>query len=48
MSRLRSLVLPAVLLCAGAVLMLLGLFSSEAAVILRKAILICLECIGIG
>ena len=48
MSRARSAALPIVLLSLGAAMILLGIFSGEAAVVLRKAILICLECIGIG
>ena len=36
------------LLAAGIVMMVFGLLRGEAAEILRKAIVICLECIGIG
>lgn len=32
----------------GAVLVLLGVLRGEAMIVLRKAIRICLECIGIG
>lgn len=32
----------------GIVLMLIGIWRGEAAVVLKKAINICLECIGIG
>ena len=38
-------------LCAlglGAVLLALGVWRGEAAVVLQKAVLICMECIGLG
>ena len=34
--------------CTGAVLMLIGIFRGEMNTLLKKAVLICLECIGIG
>jgi len=36
------------LLAIGVCMMVLGILRGEAAEILRKAIVICLECIGIG
>ena len=36
------------LLSAGAVLMGAGLLRGEAAIVLQKAIILCLECIGLG
>lgn len=36
------------LLVLGAGLMLFGIMRGEAAVVLQKAISICMECIGIG
>lgn len=41
-------IIPAVILLAGAVFMLAGIYRGEMDVVLRKAINICLECIGIG
>lgn len=40
--------LPFILVCIGAAMIVLGILSGELIVILRKAIYICLECIGIG
>lgn len=34
--------------CCGIVLMIIGIGRGEADVVLKKAINICLECIGIG
>jgi hypothetical protein len=36
------------LLCAGAVCLGLGISRGEPAQVLQKAILVCLECIGLG
>lgn len=47
MSRSRA-VLPTALSCLGVVLIIVGILSDELPMILRKAIFICLECIGIG
>jgi hypothetical protein len=40
--------IPAVIMAMGAVLILGGFYRGETAIVLRKAINICLECIGIG
>lgn len=40
--------LPAAAIFIGAVFLYLGVSRGEAAVVLRKAVTICLECIGIG
>ena len=41
--------LPILLLAAGAGLMAIGIFvTREPVIVLRKAIRICMECIGIG
>jgi hypothetical protein len=37
-----------VLLFVGIVLLVLGLIQGDASAILKKAILVCMECIGIG
>ena len=36
------------LLAAGLVFFLIGIFRGEAAVVLSKAIKLCMECVGIG
>lgn len=36
------------LVLAGIIFMILGIFRGEAAVVLDKAIRICMECIGLG
>ena len=48
MSRTRRAALPVILIGIGAAMIVLGILSGELIVILRKAIYICLECIGIG
>ena len=42
----RRLSLP--LLILGGALMALGIFRGEVAIVLQKAIKLCLECVGIG
>ena len=39
---------PPLLTATGAVFMIVGIYRGEMAIVLRKAINICLECIGIG
>jgi ABC-type protease/lipase transport system fused ATPase/permease subunit len=48
MSRAKRLALQAVLIGLGAALVVAGILTGEPGVILRRSILICLECIGIG
>lgn len=45
--RIKQLAAPVVFLF-GFALLLAGIYRGEAAVVLQKAIRICLECIGIG
>jgi hypothetical protein len=40
--------IPAAMICSGAVFLAAGISRGEMDVVLRKAINICLECIGIG
>lgn len=44
----RSRIGGVLLLAAGLVMMAAGVLRGEAAIVLRKAIHLCLECIGIG
>ena len=45
---MKKYTLQLTLLVAGVCMMILGLLRGEAQEILQKAIVICLECIGIG
>jgi len=45
--RLRSVVL-IMLFVAGAAMLSVGIIQGEATVVLRKAVVVCMECIGIG
>lgn len=44
----RGKLIPALLAVTGVLLMTVGVYRGEMAVVLRKAVAICLECIGIG
>lgn len=48
MKRSRNLLVPGVILAAGAFLIVYGALSGGAAAVLQKAVRICMECIGIG
>ena len=48
MSGAKRSPLPFILMGVGAIMIVAGIWSGELTVILRKAIYICLECIGIG
>lgn len=39
---------PWLLLSAGAVLLIIGIATGQAADVMRQAVTVCLECIGIG
>ena len=45
---IKTTLLPFLFVLTGAIFMLSGLERGEVGVVLRKAINICLECIGIG
>ena len=44
----RKILPAAAVLAAGAAFVALGLWRGEGAVVLQKAVVICMECIGIG
>ena len=46
--RQRRITAGVLLLCGAAVMAGGAVFGGEAAIVLRKAIYVCLECIGIG
>ena len=48
MRKTIQVIMPAVLLPAGIAMMIFGVLRGELQDIFRKAIIICLECIGIG
>jgi len=48
MSKTIRKIMPAVILAAGIIMMISGIYRGELRVILQKGIVICLECIGIG
>lgn len=41
-------ILPYFILIAGAILMVIGIVTGDATQVMRQAITICLECVGIG
>jgi len=43
-----QVILPAVILLAGVIMMVFGILLGEPQEILRKAVVVCLECIGLG
>jgi len=44
----KKKIIPAAFLLSGIILMILGILRGELIEIMRKATVICLECIGIG
>jgi len=45
---IKTFLLPAIVLIAGAVMLVTGIYNSELNEIKQKAVIICLECIGFG
>jgi hypothetical protein len=48
MNKRKRLILPSVILLLGIALAVTGILRGELREILKKAVVICLECIGIG
>lgn len=48
LGHVKKIVVQAALLIAGVVMLCFGIWRGEAAVVLSKAIKLCLECVGIG
>lgn len=48
MTRRRKIWIAPALFAVGVGLMVLGVLDGEAAIVLRKAAAVCLECIGVG
>ena len=48
LGHVKRIVVQAALLIAGVVMLCFGIWRGEAAVVLSKAIKLCLECVGIG
>ena len=47
-SKLARYLVPALVLLAGVCFVILGVFRNESTAVLKKAINICMECIGLG
>ena len=47
-SKIINIIMPTVILLAGFVMMIVGIWRGELEMIFRKAVVVCLECIGIG
>jgi len=45
---MKKMIIPGCILLTGIILMISGILRGELQDIMRKAIIICLECIGIG
>ena len=48
LGHVKRIVVQAALLIAGVAMLCFGIWRGEAAVVLSKAIKLCLECVGIG
>ena len=44
----RRILLPIIVLLVSVAFIAIGIFRNEVAVVLKNAVMICLECIGIG
>ena len=48
LSAIKRYLLPSLAMLIGAGFVIYGVFDGEAAAVLKKAVMICLECIGLG
>lgn len=45
---MKEKIIPVILILTGAVLITIGVKNGDASDVMKKAVMICLECVGIG